>query len=85
MSRFKLVCEDDDVAGFGPFNLTQKFESDELSNILGNVTKFLHCCGYLQGNQIVEIGRDVILDTWLNNDLDAYTEKLFTGTPIPKE
>jgi hypothetical protein len=85
MSKFKLVCEDDDVAGFGPFNLTQKFETEELSNILGNLTKFLHCCGYLSGNQIIEVGRDINLDAWLDDDLDAYTEKLFTGTPIPKE
>ena len=85
MSKFKLICADEDVAGFGPFNLTQKFETEELSCILGNLTKFLQCCGYLHGNQIVELGRDVTLDGWLDDDLDEYTEKLFTGTPVPKE
>lgn len=84
MSFFKLVCEDETIP-FGPFNLTQKFETDELGCILGNLTKFLHCCGYLSGDQIIALGRDVVLDEWLNDDLDEFTEKLFTGTPIPKE
>ena len=78
MSKFKLVCEDEDVAGFGPFSLTQKFETEELSCILGNLTKFLHRCGYLSGHQILELGRDVVLDDWLDEDLDKYTENLFT-------
>jgi hypothetical protein len=85
MSKFKLVCEDEDVAGFGPFNLTQKFETEELSYILGHFTKFLQCCGYLSGGQIIQIGKDVNLDNWLDEDLDEYTEKLFTKPPVTKE
>ena len=84
MSSFKLVCEDETIP-FGPFNLTQKFETDDLGCILGNLTKFLHCCGYLSGNQILEIGRDISFDELDADDLDDFTDNLFTGTPIPKE
>jgi len=85
MSFFKLICEDEATPFAGPSKITQQFETDDLVTILGNMTKFLQCTGYLSGNQLLELGRDIDLSGLSTEDLDEYTENLFTGTPIPKE
>jgi len=48
---------------------------------LNNMTKFLQSSGYLDNNKHLTFNRNIDLDF----DLDEYTEKLFTGTPVPKE
>jgi len=48
------------------------------------MTKFLQIAGYLDKSKYLSLERTVNLDI-LEEDLDEYTESLFTGTPIPKE
>jgi hypothetical protein len=85
MSSFKLICEDEAIPFGGASKITQEFETEELSNILGNMTKFLQMAGYLDGSKYLSLERAVVLYDEDLQDLDEYTEKLFAGTPIPKE
>jgi len=80
MSKFKLVCEDDDVAGFGPSKIRHEFETDELNHILSNMTKFLHTAGYLDNNKQLTFER--IVNLFEPADLDDYTESLFTAAGV---
>jgi hypothetical protein len=80
MSRFKLICEDESIP-FGPSKISHEFDTEELFIILGNMTKFLQSTGYLDNSKHVSLERTVNLDI-SEEDLDEYTEKLFTGTPI---
>ena len=84
MSYFKLICEDEAIPFGGASKNTQEFETDDLVFILGNMTKFLQMAGYIDGSKHLSLERTVDLDI-LEEDLDEYTEKLFTGTPVPKE
>jgi len=84
MSYFKLICEDEAIPFGGASKITQEFETDDLIYILGNMTKFLQMAGYINGDKHLSLERTVDLDI-LEEDLDEYTEKLFTGTPVPKE
>jgi len=81
MSKFKLICEDEPIASIGSSKIRHEFECDDLVNILNNMTKFLQSSGYLDNNKHLTFNRNIDLDF----DLDEYTEKLFTGTPVPKE
>ena len=91
MSKFKLVCEDEDIPLVGFSKITHEFNCEGLGCIITNMTNFLQGCGYLSVNQQLDIGRNINLD----EDLDEFTESLFnngaisgtivTGTPIPKE
>lgn len=83
MSRFKLICEDEAIPFGGASKITQEFETDDLNHILGNMTKFLQKSGYLDGSKYLNLEREVVLPDL--EDLDEFTEKLFAGTPIPKE
>ena len=83
MSSFKLICEDEAIPFGGATILIQEFQTEDLNNILGNMTNFLQKSGYLDNSKFLTIGREVNLD--ISEDLDNYTDKLFTGTPIPKE
>ena len=80
MSRFKLICEDEAIPFGGSSKFVHEFETEELFHILANVTNFLQKSGYLDDDKHLTLERDVVFD-----DLDEFTEKLFTGTPIPKE
>ena len=66
----------------GPSKLTQEFETVELSIILDKMTNFLHSAGYLDKNKLLTIERYIEFPDDISGDLDEYTEKLFTGTPI---
>jgi hypothetical protein len=81
MSRFKLICEDEAIPFGGASKITQEFDTDDLVFILGNMTKFLQIAGYLDNSKYLSLERTVNLDI-LEEDLDEYTEKLFTGTPV---
>jgi len=81
MSKFKLICEDEPIASIGSSKIRHEFECEDLFCILNNMTKFLHSSGYLDNNKHLTFNRNINLDV----DLDEYTERLFTGTPIPKE
>jgi hypothetical protein len=84
MSKFKLICEDEAIPFGGASKIIQEFDTDDLVFILGNMTKFLQLAGYIDKSKYLSLERTVNLDL-LEEDLDEYTEKLFTGTPIPKE
>ena len=84
MSKFKLICEDEAMTFGGASKIIQEFDTDDLVFILGNMTKFLQIAGYLDKSKYLSLERTVNLDI-LEEDLDEYTEKLFTGTPVPKE
>jgi hypothetical protein len=84
MSHFKLICEDAAIPFGGASKVTQEFDTDDLVFILGNMTKFLQIAGYIDNRKYLTFERTVNLDI-LEEDLDEYTEKLFTGTPIQKE
>ena len=84
MSKFKLICEDEAIPFGGASKIIQDFDTDDLVFILGNMTKFLQIAGYLDKSKYLSLERTVNLDI-LEEDLDEYTESLFTGTPIPKE
>jgi len=84
MSKFKLICEDEAIPFGGASKIIQEFDTDDLVFILGNMTKFLQIAGYLDKSKYLSLERTVNLDI-LEEDLDEYTESLFTGTPIPKE
>jgi hypothetical protein len=84
MSKFKLICEDEAIPFGGASKIIQEFDTDDLVFILGNMTKFLQISGYLDKSKYLSLERTVNLDI-LEEDLDEYTEKLFTGTPVPKE
>jgi len=84
MSKFKLICEDEAIPFGGASKIIQEFDTDDLVFILGNMTKFLQIAGYLDKSKYLSLERTVNLDI-LEEDLDEYTEKLFTGTPVPKE
>jgi hypothetical protein len=85
MSYFKLICEDEAMTFVGPSKLKQEFETVELSVILDKMTKFLRSTGYLDNNKLLTIERVIELPDLGDDDLDEYTENLFSGTPIPKE
>ena len=84
MSKFKLICEDEAIPFGGASKIIQEFDTDDLVFSLGNMTKFLQIAGYLDKSKYLSLERTVNLDI-LEEDLDEYTEKLFTGTPVPKE
>ena len=84
MSKFKLICEDEAIPFGGASKIIQEFDTDDLVFILGNMTKFLQIAGYLDKSKYLSLERTVNLDI-LEEDLDEYTENLFSGTPIPKE
>jgi hypothetical protein len=84
MSHFKLICEGVAIPFGGASKVTQEFDTDDLVFILGNMTKFLQIAGYIDNRKYLTFERTVNLDI-LEEDLDEYTEKLFTGTPIQKE
>jgi len=84
MSKFKLICEDEAMTFGGASKIIQEFDTDDLVFILGNMTKFLQIAGYLDKSKYLSLERTVNLDI-LEEDLDEYTENLFSGTPIPKE
>ena len=75
MSSFKLICEDEAVPFGGSFTLQQEFQSEDLYNILGNITKFLQRCGYLDNTKELTMQSNINLD----ENLDAFTENLFNG------
>jgi hypothetical protein len=79
MSRFKLICEDEAIPFGGASKITQEFDTDDLVFILGNMTKFLQIAGYLDNSKYLSLERTVNLDI-TEEDLDEYTEKLFTNT-----
>jgi hypothetical protein len=76
MSRFKLICEDEPIASIGSSKIRHEFESDDLVNILNNVTKFLQSAGYLDNNKHLTFNRNIDLDI-SDEDLDKFTENLF--------
>jgi hypothetical protein len=83
MSKFKFICEDEAIPFGGASKTIQEFETDELFNILNNMSLFLQKSGYLSKNQKLELGRDIHLN--LNEDefdLDLYTNQLFTGVGV---
>ena len=84
MSKFKLICEDESIPFGGASKIIQEFDTDDLVFILGNMTKFLQLAGYIDKSKYLSLERTVNLDL-LEEDLDEYTENLFSGTPIPKE
>jgi len=84
MSKFKLICEDEAIPFGGASKIIQEFDTDDLVFILGNMTKFLQLAGYIDKSKYLSLERTVNLDL-LEEDLDEYTENLFSGTPIPKE
>lgn len=84
MSYFKLICEDEAIPFGGASKITQEFQTEELNHILGNITKFLQMAGYIRDDRYISLERTVDL-SFLDEDLDEYTENLFTGTPVPKE
>ena len=84
MSYFKLICEDEAIPFGGATTLIQEFQTEDLNIILGNMTKFLQKSGYLDGNKYLTFAREVDLGD-IEKDLDEYTERLFTGTPITSE
>lgn len=63
MSNFTLICEDEAVPFGGASRLSHEFETDELYCIISSMTKFLRCAGYLANDQILEIGREINLDS----------------------
>jgi hypothetical protein len=77
MSKFKLVCDDESIP-FGPSKIRHEFETTELTHILSNMTKFLQTTGYLDNNKQLTFERTVNL--FEDEDLDDYTESLFTNT-----
>jgi len=86
VSRFKLICEDEAIPfGSGPSKTVREFETEDLYEILTNATQFLLGCGYLSDETILSLGREVNFDNLDADELDEFTENLFTGTPIPKE
>jgi len=72
-SKFKLVCEDDDIPFGGHSKISHTFETDELGVMLQNFSQFLKKCGYLDDRKQLTLERVVDLDF----GLDEYTEKLF--------
>jgi hypothetical protein len=76
MSKFKLICEDEPIASIGSSKIRHEFESDDLVNILNNVTKFLQSAGYLDNNKHLTFNRNIDLDI-SDEDLDKFTENLF--------
>jgi hypothetical protein len=85
MSYFKLICEDEAIPFGGASKITQEFETEDMNHILGNITKFLQMSGYIRDDRYISLERTVPGLTLVDEDLDEYTEKLFAGTPIPKE
>ena len=81
MSRFKLICEDEPIASVGSSKIRHEFDCEDLFCILKNMTKFLQSSGYLDNNKLLTIERVIELLDLGDDDLDEYTEKLFTGTP----
>jgi hypothetical protein len=74
MSKFKLICEDGTNTITGAIKIKHEFETEELNDILVNMTNFLQLSGFLDKNKRLSFERQVIFD-----DLDEFTEKLFTG------
>jgi hypothetical protein len=72
-SKFKLVCEDDDIPFGGHSKISHTFETDELGVMLQNFSHFLKKCGYLDDRKQLTLERVIDLDF----GLDEYTEKLF--------
>ena len=70
MTKFTLICEDNELI-WGPFKTKHEFDSDNLTNILGHMTKFLQKTSYLDNNKQLTFERTI--------DLDAYTETLFNN------
>jgi hypothetical protein len=79
MSKFTFICEDEPM----PFSegivskKTVEFNGAYLPDIIQEFEMFLRGCGF-SFKGIIDINEDV-------EDLDAFTDKLFAGTAIPKE
>jgi hypothetical protein len=80
MSKFTFICEDEPM----PFSngvvtkRTAEFCCVSLPDVLQEFEMFLHGCGF-HFDGVIDIVKEE------SDDLDEYTDKLFTGTPIPKE
>jgi hypothetical protein len=82
MSRFKLICEDEATPFAGPSKIKHEFDSDSLSSILNNVSKFLQVTGYLDDKK--HLTTQLYLE-YIDDGLDEFTENLFTGKPLVKD
>jgi uncharacterized protein YqgV (UPF0045/DUF77 family) len=82
MSKFKFVCVDEDLP-FGPSKTRHEFETNDIHEIVKHFRDFLHMAGFNRIN--LSVDRDISFDNLDTEDLDEYTEKLFAGTPVPKE
>ena len=83
MSKFKFICEDEAMPFAVPSKSKHEFETDDIFEIVEHFRRFLHSAGFNRIN--LSVDRDISFDDLETDDLDEYTEKLFTGTPVPKE
>jgi len=81
MSKFTFICEDEPMP-FSSGGITSKktveFNGASLADIMQEFEMFLRGCGFHFDGVV-----DVVPEE--PDDLDEFTETLFTGTPIPKE
>jgi hypothetical protein len=78
MSKFTFICEDEPMP-FADAIVTKKtfeFSADQLESVIDEFETFLRGCGFHLGGylEIVEPNQKIVED----NDLDKYTENLFT-------